>query len=187
MYFITATIFSVFTIVYGIVILTRKKIMVKRMYESILLFVFIMSRPSLELSSQGYSLQFFFIVVLPLALLYYLILKDRYTFININNEMVSDALTEILKDLEISYEESKNTLMLKEFMGKKITFTQSLNSVEINFREINDLSFYKHLKTELKVRINKMERKVFPSTGIFYTALGVVMLVLFQYLESRIG
>lgn len=180
-------IFSVFTIAYGIVILTRKKFMLKRIYESIFIFLIGMSKPLIDLSSQGYSLQYFFIVILPLALLYYLIIKDRYILININYEMVLEALTGILKDYDISYEENKNTLLLKDYMGKKITFNQSLNTVDISFKGISDLSFYKSIKSQLKVRINKMEEKVFPYAGILYTSIGVVMLIVFQHLESRIS
>lgn len=180
-------IFSVFTIAYGIVILTRKKIILKRMYESIFIFLLLMSKPLIDLSSQGHSLQYFFIVILPLALLYYLIIKDRYILININYEMALEALTGILRDLDISYEENKNTLLLIDHMGKKISFNQSLNTVDINFKEISDLSFYKSIKSQLKIRINKLEEKVFPYAGILYISLGVIMLILYQYLESRIG
>lgn len=67
---------------------------------------------------------------------------------------------------------------------KRISYTQSLNSVEITFKDIRNFDFYKELKEELRCRIKKLKLEIFPSTGLFYTVLGVIVIIVLQYLQK---
>lgn len=183
MYYILGTIWGVAITLYGLILLTRRKLMIRRVYDFLFLFFITMSNTTIELIKMGYWIWPLLITAL-LFILAIIITRDRFTLTNVNSQMVSSVLTDILKEKNISYKQDENNITLKDYDNKRISYTQSLNSVEINFKDIRSFDFYKELKEELRCRIKKLKLEIFPSTGLFYTVLGVIVIIVLQYLQK---
>lgn len=74
---------------------------------------------------------------------------------NTDTKMVGLILTTLLREKGISYEENENAVILKDYDNKQISYKKSFDSVEVNLKEITDLSFYEALNRELWLRVIK--------------------------------
>jgi hypothetical protein len=194
---------GVLIIIYGLIIFTGRKFMIKREYDSIftifIIILFNALRYFEDVLSSGRSHNIVSILfndiryiewgdVLSLLFITFIFILavmitiGRYTLINVNSKMVLDTLTEILKEKGISYEEEENYVILRDLDNKRISYTQSLNSAEVDLRDIRKTSFYKELKQELGCRIKKIKVRVFPATGLLLIGLGVITMAIPQYL-----
>lgn len=182
MFYNLATISGVLVILYGLILLTRRKFMVKRGYLNIFIFFMSTLNPTIKLMEMGYGFPLLFIGILLIFALVIIISRGRYTLTNINEKMVSSTLIDILEEKNLSYEEDKNTVILEDYDSKQISYRQSLNSVEINLTEILTLPFYKELKVELRTRIKAINLTVFPTLGCSLIILGAIFLMILQYL-----
>lgn len=196
------TITGILIIIYGLIVLTGRKFMIKREYDSIFtIFIIILfniiryieyvlssGRSNniisilLDLRYIGWGEMFYLLFIAFLFIVAVMINMGRYTLTNVNSQMVLDTLTEILKEKEISYEEEVSSVILRDFDNKIISYKQSFNSVEVDLREIRKTSFYKELKKELGCRIKKIKVRVFPTTGLFLIGLGVITMAIPQYI-----
>jgi len=181
MYHNIATFLGGLIILYGLILLTRNKFMISRKYDAIFIFIMATLNPSIELIKMGYE---FLILLFDCVILIVLlaISNERYTLTNVNSQMVSNTLTDILKENDIVFEDDDDAIVLKDYDDKRIIYQQSLNSVEVNFKEIRKLPFYNDLKKELKYRIRINSIKLFPSTGVFLIVIGVTFIIILQYL-----
>lgn len=162
-------------ILIGLVLSLKRKYFINREYIGIFL-VILNSVPFIDNNIMTY----FFMYTLPFSLLAIMILRKRFTIINVNKEMVTDTLKEILAEKNISYRELDDSLILLGYHNSSIYYNQSANSVEINMREVDDSSLAKELICELKVRIKQINEVVFPKTGLFFILLGLVLIVLLE-------
>ena len=153
--------------------------MIKRIYNDLFLITFLVLRPAIEFKNADNSLwpQFIFIFFL-LFILSIKINMHKFTLKNIDCQVVLPILTSILKEKNISYERYENKIILKDYENKEIKYIQSLNSVDIDFNHIKSLPFYKEIEEELRYRIKKLELIIFPYSGLFYIALGIIILVI---------
>ncbi len=176
---------GVLLILYGLILLTRKKFMVRREYDGVFVFFIATLHPTISLIEMGYGLQVLFICILPVTVIIILLARGRFTITNVNEQMVSSILTDILIEKNISYEKEKNSVVLKDYDNKRITYPQTLNSVELNLKDIRNLSIYEDVKIELRSRIKEVKSTVFPSTGVFFLGLGIIIMVVLQYLLTK--
>ncbi|MCC5910025.1 MAG: hypothetical protein JJT76_06260 [Clostridiaceae bacterium] len=175
-------ILGVLIVLFGLVILTRRKFMVKRGFINTFIFFMIILNRIIGMFQRGYGFSYLFIVLLPLLALVIIISKGRYLLTNVNKEIVSSTLIDILEEKNISYEEDKNAVILADYDNKRISYNQSLNIVEINLKDVINLPFYKELKAELRSRIKAIHFKIFPTLEIFLIVLGATYIGLLQYL-----
>jgi len=128
-------------------------------------------------------LSFFWIVFLPMALLATTIHKGRFTLVNVTNPMVMETVTAILEEKDIAHLIEDEQVVLGGQERLIISFQQSMNSVELNLREIGKLPIYKELLEELKIRLREKKSVGFPSTGVFLIVggglLSTMMVLLF--------
>lgn len=186
-------------IIYGLIILTGRKFMIKGEHNSIftifIIILFNVIRYFEYFLSSGMSNSIVSILfndiryiewgqILSLLFITFLFIlavminMGRYTLTNVKSQMVLDTLTEILKEKGISYEEEEDSVILRDFDNKRISYIQSLNSVELSLRDIRKTSLYKELKKELGCRIKKIKVRVFPATGLFLIGLGVITMAI---------
>ncbi|AOY76798.1 hypothetical protein [Clostridium formicaceticum] len=186
MFFIGTATWGVLIILYGLILLTRKKFMIRRECDGIFIFFFTMLNPAIQIIEMGYGIKYLIILILSVSALVIFIARGRYTLTNVNAEMVLSALTDILNEKNISYGEENNTVILKDYDSRRITYTQSLSSVEVSLKNIRNLSIYEEVKTELKSRIKQIDLTVFPSSGLFYIVLGAILMVGMQYFQKKL-
>ncbi len=184
MYYTIATIYAGLMVLWGIVLLTGRKFMVCRGYVSIGTFFIVTLNPTIELMKMG-SIIYPIIIGIPVFILGIVFTKDKFTLTNMNLQMVLPILTDFLNDEGISFEKENKALVLNDYDNKRITYTQSLNSVEIDFVDIKDFLFYKEFKIKLRGRIKEDSIRLFPSSGVFYVISGGVFAIVLQYLQSR--
>lgn len=177
---------SVFLIAFGGLLLLRKKIMIWRGYDMLFLLI-TASHPSL--ATDYWTLKELFFLYgsyLLLGLFSLFLIKGKYTIYNVNSKMVSAALASILKDSGLTYEVGENSILIEDNENKTIKFKQSMNSVEVNFRDVTKLPIYEKIRGELKIQIKQIETTVFPASGVFTFALGVILLSVVQF-AKRLG
>ncbi|MCC5910922.1 MAG: hypothetical protein JJT76_10850 [Clostridiaceae bacterium] len=174
-----ALLIAVIIVVKGCILLTRKKIIVKKEYIIIwviTLILFILARNINVYSSiPPYGL----ILLVPIPLVLLRTENGAHYLYNVNHKMVYVILTMLLQEKDIDYVEKGNTVVLKEFDDKEITFKKpSSDHVEISLKEIRNLPLYEEIKEELKARIKKNDEVVFPRTGVTYLIIGIAFIIL---------
>lgn len=181
---------SVFLMAFGGILLFRKKIMLWRGYDMLFIIV-VINYPSLSLSIISWPLGHIVILVIAyllLILLFYFLSRGRYTIYNVNAEMVSYTLNSVLKGEGIRYEIDGNIVILEDNENRTIKFKQSklsMNSVEIDFSAIIKLPIYEKIRGELRMQIKQIETTVFSISGIFTFALGVILLSVVQFVNTK--
>ncbi|MBS4539574.1 hypothetical protein GOQ27_13955 [Clostridium sp. D2Q-11] len=172
---------GIILIIHGIVLLTRRKFIEKGEFGYIFV-MFISMTPlimdTFEMEYGKYHLLGLLIVITPVWIMLIVLNRENYTIRNIKGEMVKSILIDILNEKDISYEEEKNKLILKNYKNKTIYCRGSFNSVDIKFREIRDLPFYKELKKELKIKIKRINQKTFPLSGLLHIFVGIVFIII---------
>ena len=98
MFYTVSKVVGTLIILYGFILLTRKKFMVNREFEGILVFFISTLKVTIEYIERGYILSFIFIIALPVCVLVIMITRGKYTLTNVNSHNVSTTLTEILKE-----------------------------------------------------------------------------------------
>lgn len=183
---ILAYLFGAIMIGYGLILLQGKRIMIPRSLDSLLLSLLLLLNPTIQLMKGGYALPILFTsgVLLIFA---YVMTKGKYTITNVNMNMVKVAIIDVLKAKDIKYIEEEKDIILNEYQYTRISLSQSMNSVEINLKDAKALEFYQELHTGLIDKLRKMEDKVFPSTSVFYIALGAILIIIMQYFSRLAG
>ncbi|NBI05867.1 hypothetical protein [Senegalia massiliensis] len=172
---------GILLILCGIILITRKKFIVNKEYINIFMLIF----PMLQIRKMDIEFNFIFFiiyfVVLPALWIVIMIGRGIYVITNTNDQMVVDTLMDILDENGILYEEKKDKIFLKEY-DKDISYSESLNTVDINLQSIRDLSFYKEFKIELMSRIKDIDLTVFPSSGVFLIISGFIFIFVIEYM-----
>lgn len=128
-----------------------------------------------------------FIFSIILIVLIGLIYQRKYIIFGLSLNTVIEILKDILNEEGISYYEEERSIILEGYGDKSIFYRKSWDSVEITLKEIRDLTFYETIKDKLKVKIQKVDEKLFPTNGVFYliSGIGLMMLILFlEYLTT---
>ena len=177
-------------ITYGLFLMIGRKIFLRRLYDSVIVFIIVSSNPILNLIKSGnikYEYIFsIFILLLPMIGLIYYITKGRYSIYNIKSKLLSDTLKEILNENKIAFEEQKNALLLKDWDDKQIRYKYFLNTVELNTRDILDLPFLTSMLSQLKSRIKNKKTKVFPVSGVLFILLGLTYMIILLLITDSI-
>ena len=177
-------------ITYGLFLMIGRKIFLRRLYDSVIVFIIVSSNPILNLIKSGnikYEYIFsIFILLLPMIGLIYYITKGRYSIYNIKSKLLSDTLKEILNENKIAFEEQKNALLLKDWDDKQIRYKYFLNTVELNTRDILDLPFLTSMLSQLKSRIKNNKTKVFPVSGVLFILLGLTYMIILLLITDSI-
>lgn len=171
-------------VLYGLILLTRKKFMVNRIYQSIFSFLIITMfwiAQSIEMG-RGLIIIIFNIVMIILAIM---INKGKYTITNINTKILLSILTNILEEKDIVYEQEEKSIKLTGYNNELISYTQSMNTVMINLYDIKGLPLYEEIKKELKIKVKEIDEVVFPTEGAIMLGLGVFFIAMIIYLEKR--
>lgn len=178
MHYTLGIFFGGIIILYGMLLLTRRKLAIRETYVNLFFLGILILPRIIEVIKEGKWLW-----ALPLligALILVLIVgRHRVTLTNVDAQMVATALTGVLKEQGIVYEKYKNRIILKGYENKEIKYMHSLNSVSIDFNCIKDLPFYKEVEGALIHRIQKSDEKVFPSSGVFYIVIVWLYLLLY--------
>lgn len=171
-------------LLYGLVLLTRKKFMMSGVYVSILSFFIITMfwiTQSIEMG-RGLIVLIFAILMIILGIM---INTGKYTITNTNTKILLSILTNILEEKDIVYEQEGKSVKLTGYNNKSISYTQSMNTVSINLHDIKNLQLYEEIKKELKIKIKEIDEVVFPTEGVIMLGLGVFFIVMIIYLEKR--
>lgn len=172
---------GILLILCGIILITRKKFIVNKEYINIFMLIF----PMLQIRKMDIEFNFIFFiiyfVVLPGLCIVIMISRGIYVITNTTDQMVVDTLMDMLDENGILYEEKKDKIFLKEYY-KDISYSESLNTVDINLQSIRDLSFYKEFKIELMSRIKDIDLNVFPSSGVFLIISGFIFIFVIEYM-----
>ncbi|MBS4537095.1 hypothetical protein GOQ27_01395 [Clostridium sp. D2Q-11] len=171
------TLIALLMILFGLIIMTRKKFMMRSEKIKVIVALMPLLAPSINFIEDVY-IGIILVVIIPMMAIAIMVGRNKYFIVNINNEMISSLLMDILKEKNISYEERKKKLILTDYDNRTISYTQSLNTVELNLKEVKHLYFYKELKEELKYRIENINTSIFPSFGVFMIGLGLLFLVI---------
>lgn len=183
MFFLLSKIWAALIIVYGLIILTREKFMVRREYVGIFMLFIMLLTPGIRMFERGNWILFIIVFVIPFSSFLILMNRDRYILFNVNNQIVFSILIDILKEKNITFEREKNSIILKNYDNRRIEYSQSLNSVEVNFRGVRKLIISEEIKEELRSRIRKIKVKVFPLAGLFLITIGSIIMVTLLYLS----
>jgi len=132
--------------------------------------------------NSGFS--FVWIVFLPMALLAVLIHKGRFTLVNVTTPMVMKVVTTILEEKNITHLIEDEQVVLGGQERLIISFQQSMDTVEMNLREISKLPLYRELVEEIKIRLNGKRSTGFPSTGVFMIGIGVLLTTIMVVISS---
>lgn len=172
-------------ILYGLVVLTRRKLIEKPEYEYILISIILATPLLSNYLEKGYKLFYLLgiiiVVILPIYLILIMLNRGKIDIINVNIDMVRTTLINILTEKNISYEEKENTIILKEY-DKVISYKGRFSSVNLRLTEIRNLHFYKYLRSEFKIRIKEIEKDVFPFQGVFNIIIGILIVVAMYYI-----
>ncbi len=182
MFYILGTIAGILIVIEGVFLVIRRKHMIWQGYEMLFGLFVATLKPAIDLVEIGYGLQLLFIGVLPLSILIIVISNGIYTLTNVNSEIVLSAITDILKEKDVPYEEEGGTITLKEYKNVRISYRKSLDSVIIDLDHISNLYFYQDFKKELRYRVKENRSKLFPSSGLFSILIGIIFIVVVQYL-----
>lgn len=182
--------FGVFYIVIGLVLIIRKKIVVKKEHRNIfflciILAPFIINSTELVFYEKNLIIFIIFInilVIVPLTIFGINTGRNTYEIINVNTQSVVLAITNILKEKNIPYEEKDKAILLKDYDDKSIGYKKALDTVSIDFKSIKELSFYEEIKEELISKIKGIKIRVFPTSGFLFIVFGMILLLAGKYL-----
>lgn len=172
-------------ILYGLVLLTRKKFMMNSVYVSIVSFFIIAMfwiTQSIEMG-RGLTILFFSVVMIILGIM---INTGKYSITNISTEILLSILTDILEEKGIVYEQEEKSIKLTGYNDKLICYTQSMNTVRINLKDIKGLPLYEEIIKELKIKTKETNEVVFPTEGALMFGLGIFFIGMIIYLEKMI-
>ena len=172
-------------ILYGILLSAQKKLIIDRWYDVLLIILLTSLVPAIRFIGMGYEFLIYYIALLPIAVIAYFLAKERYTITNIKSEMLADIFYSILEEKNISYQKQDEEIVFAEYENKKITYKQTFDCVDLNFRDIAGLPFHKALKEELRKRIKSINTRLFPITGVFYITLGVCFIFLMVIIQDK--
>ncbi|SET79045.1 hypothetical protein SAMN05660297_03511 [Natronincola peptidivorans] len=185
--FLSSMLIGVIFVIGGLLLLSRKKFMVSRLWST---FFFLLIWGSfiktIGLSSFLTSDYIMLIIVIILSLAFGVMMsRDKYFFYNVNNEMLISTLIRILEERNIVYRRVQDAFVLKDNGNKTITYKQSLNTVEINLKDIKQLPFHQEIKEDLRAKIKEINTKLFPSMGVFSMIVGIVIIMMVLYFNNR--
>lgn len=167
-------------ILWGVILLIRKKLMVSKILISILgSFLTIYSFTSI---SDIFPPILVFLIILGFGIFIVLLGRGEYIVYGINTSTISDILRDVLKEERISYEEKEALFELKDYDDKIIGYKKALDTVEIDLNDIRKLQIYDIMRDEIKIRIQDIDSTLFPKSGIMYILLGIGFLIFIQYL-----
>ncbi|SNS85431.1 hypothetical protein SAMN05446037_102424 [Anaerovirgula multivorans] len=165
-------------ILIGLILLTRKKFMVSKMYDaSLITLIWISGIRFRAIDSMSY---YHYIISIGMIIFFWVTFRGKYTLYNVNKEMVSAALTSILKEKNIAYKKIDDSFVLEDNDNKSISYNQSLNTVEIDLKHIKNLPFYEEIKQGLINKIKEIDKRLFPFIGIGHVLFGIVVIVVVQ-------
>ncbi|MBM7613834.1 hypothetical protein [Alkaliphilus hydrothermalis] len=173
MHITVSIIVGVIFILTGILLSKRRIYIIRREYIAI--FIMLFSTLPIILNNR---FSFVWIVFLPMTLLALTIHKGRFTFVNATTPMTMDAVTAILDDKNITHLIEHEQVVLGGHKRLIISFQQSMNTVEMDLREISDLPIYKELLDELKHTLNGKRSTLFPLAGFFMIGLGMLLITM---------
>lgn len=113
-----------------------------------------------------------------------LMYQRKYIIFGLSINTVIEVLKEILDEEGIAYYEEERSFKLKDYGDKSIFYRKSRDSVEITLKEIRDLNFYETIKNKLKIKIQEIDERLFPTNGIFYLISGIGLMVVILFLEN---
>lgn len=171
-------------ILWGVILLIRRKLMVSKILISILgSFLTIYSFTSI---SDMFPPIVVFLIILSFGILIVLLGRGEYIVYGVNTNTISDILRDVFKEERISYEEKESLFKLKDYDDKTIGYKKSSDTVDIDLNDIRKLQIYDIIRDEIKIRIQDIESSLFPKSGIIYVLLGIGLLVFIEYLEKII-
>ena len=176
---------SIAYIIMGIFLLVKRKFIISHIPFHLLNFFVVIF--NLFVVFNGNKILGIFIFSIILIVLISLMYQKKYIIFGISYNKVLEILKDILNEEGISYYEEDSSLKLKDYDDKSIFYKRSWDSVEINLKEIRNLTFYKTIKVKLKIKIQGIDEKLFPTNGVFYliSGIGLMMLILFlKYLTT---
>ena len=119
-------------------------------------------------------------------LLTFLLQKGSYIIYGVNRELVTDILTNFLKEKKISYEEKNNSIKLVKY-DKSIDYTNSFDCVSVNLRDIRKLPIFEEIKSKLRLEIEDIELKLFPVMASINIVGGIGLLIFIAIVNLKLS
>jgi flagellar biosynthesis/type III secretory pathway M-ring protein FliF/YscJ len=122
-----------------------------------------------------------FTVLLIIGLLHqYINPKAAYIVCNIKTHDLLDILSEVLKNQNINYNITNNSILL-DFPDKKIIKVKPI-MLSLNFLSLSDIDntdLHTTIEDNLEIALNQMTRKKIPLFGSIVFAIGLITIILF--------
>lgn len=155
---------------FGGVLLSRKKLMVSRLIEQIFIALMILPYSIINYINGDYSIRSSIMIIIIVSCMF--LTKRRYTIYNVHIKDILFLINDILSKRDIIYLNEENNII---FENTKIKIREFKGCLEIDFCEMKDKQLYSQIKNEIKLRLNTIDKKIFPSSGMFYVILGIVV------------
>lgn len=191
---------GIIIIAIGCIFLTQKKIIIKQQYFIVFICTFILGAKAIDPSGGTFVDPYGFVgnIISPIprdqylliitslylfiVIISFITMKGRYGIENIKIETLIPAITNVLDEKGIVYEVIDDSVVLTNFDNKKIECRELLNSTVINFSGIIGLPFYGDVKDRLISKVKLIKERVFPTMGVFWIMMGIILIVTIQLL-----
>lgn len=169
-------------VVFGIILMTRRIITIRRIYFNVFLMVMVII-PQMILGIWSLEILLIFSALFLIMLLLNFIFTDKYVTYNINEEIARKVLPSVLDDEGISYSLNEDAILL-ESENKFISYILSQNTLDIDFQKIRKMSYYKKIKREFFSRVKGIEKIQKPTSGPVYLLVGIGLVVFGFFVEG---
>lgn len=164
----------------SIILLSGVKIMFNPKYVQVIMFLFIIYTPFLDLV-EGYKLGYtgissiiiFTIVFLIIFIWGYISNKHTYLIHNVKQNDVINIIENYLKTKNIKYEVRENEIYLADFY--KSIFVKGSIEIRLDCSDIKDIDFYNDMLIKVKARIKDIKKVYFPIEGMIYLILAGIL------------
>lgn len=155
-------------ILYGILICSKKKILISRVYMQSLL-VFMLGINLLKSNGEGLLWTISIMVLLFIFSLVYL--KGRFEIHNVSNEDMLLIVEKVLTQINIEFQVEGDSIVLSKFDDANIVIEMR----ELNLRKVMKLDFYSELINGIRVELKTLGKSRFSLLGPFYICLGLIL------------
>lgn len=177
--FISNIVIILILVTFGIIICSKKKIIISRVYEQCFLVIIIWVNQILRGSGLGLGWMSFLIITFSVFIFISVVyFKNVYTIYNVDEFELMTLIDKTLEEIGVSFERKEKSIILTGFNNANIVFRSYMGAIEINLKEIRDLDAYHLVINRIKLGIKEIEKERFSYIGVFYILLGLVFFLI---------
>ncbi|QZY55793.1 hypothetical protein [Crassaminicella profunda] len=176
-------IFSIIPILIGMMIITGKKIMVSRTFEQFIIFFIIFSSSTIKGNYHIAYHDVYFVIIAPflVAIISFLFLKGKYSIYNTHSVDITPLISESLEESHIDYILKENAIIIPQYNNRRIDLNNDSNCTRIDLSELREIHVHKKILIKIKSKLGSINKKYFPTYGVFFVVLGILWIGLLCY------